>query len=66
MQQTVQSIGITVDPAGQIRAMRIVQLDGAETNFTFSNIRENVPTPDSDFAFAPPPGVTVIDGAAPI
>lgn len=66
MQQTVQSIGITVDAAGQIRAMRIVQVDGAETSFTFTDIRENVPTAASDFVFVPPPGVTIIDGAAPI
>jgi outer membrane lipoprotein carrier protein len=66
MQQTVQSIGITVDAEGQIRGMRIVQTDGAETSFTFTDIRENVPTPDSNFSFTPPPGVTIINGAAPI
>ncbi len=66
MEKTVQSIGITVDAEGQIRGMRIVQVDGAETSFTFSDIRENVPAPESDFTFVPPPGVTVIDGTAPI
>ncbi len=66
MQQTVQSIGITVDAAGQILGMRIAQTDGAETNFVFSDIRENVETPDSEFQFTPPPGVTIIDGVAPI
>ncbi len=66
MQQTVQSIGITVNAEGQIRGMRIVQTDGAETDFTFTGIRENVAAPESDFSFTPPPGVTVINGAAPI
>ena len=66
MQQTVQSIGITVDGAGQIVGMRIVQTDGAETSFTFTDIHENVPAPESDFSFTPPPGVTIINGAAPI
>ena len=66
MQQTVQSIGITVDAAGQILGMRIAQTDGAETNFSFSDIRENVSPPDSEFEFNPPPGVTIIDGVAPI
>ena len=66
MQQTVQSIGITVDAAGQILEMRIVQTDGAETSFAFSEIRENVTTPDSEFQFTPPPGVTIINGVAPI
>lgn len=66
MQQTVQSIGITVDATGQILGMRIVQVDGAETSFVFSDIRENVATPDSEFEFTPPPGVTIINGVAPI
>jgi outer membrane lipoprotein carrier protein len=66
MQQTVQSIGLTVDPAGQIQSMRIVQADGAETSFTFTNLHENVPTPDANFTFTPPPGVTIINGAPPI
>ena len=46
--------------------MRIVEKDGAETSFVFSDIHENVPTPDSDFEFTPPPGVTIFDGAPPI
>jgi len=66
MAQTVQSIGITVDAAGQILGMRIVQVDGAETSFVFGGIEENVATPDSEFTFDPPPGVTVINGVAPI
>jgi outer membrane lipoprotein carrier protein len=66
MQQTVQSIGLTVDAAGQILGMRIVQTDGAETSFVFADIRENVATPDGEFEFTPPPGVTIINGVAPI
>ena len=66
MAQSVQSIGITVDAAGQILGMRIVQVDGAETSFVFTDIRENVTTPDSAFEFTPPPGVTIINGVAPI
>jgi outer membrane lipoprotein carrier protein len=66
MQQTVQSIALTVDAAGQIQSMRIQQTDGATTSFTFTAIHENVPTTDSDFTFTPPPGVTIINGTAPI
>jgi outer membrane lipoprotein carrier protein len=64
--QSVQSIGLTVDPAGQIESMRIQQTDGSTTSFTFTDIRENVTTDAADFTFVPPPGVTIIDGAAPI
>ncbi len=66
MERTVQSIEITVDAAGQILGMRVVQTDGPETSFAFSDLHENVATPDSEFQFTPPPGVTIIDGVAPI
>lgn len=66
MQQTVQSIALTVDATGQIHDMRIEQIDGATTSFTFTGIHENIPTTDSDFTFTPPPGVTIVNGTAPI
>jgi outer membrane lipoprotein carrier protein len=66
MQQSVHTIALTVDPAGQIQSMRIEQVDGATTSFIFTDIHENVPTPDSDFIFTPPPGVTIVNGTAPI
>jgi outer membrane lipoprotein carrier protein len=66
MQQTVRSLALTVDAAGQILGMRLEQTDGATTTFTFSNIHENIPTTDADFTFTPPAGVTIIDGTAPI
>ena len=66
MQQSIHTIALTVDPAGQIQSMRIEQTGGATTSFTFTAIHENIPTPDSDFTFTPPPGVTIINGTAPI
>jgi outer membrane lipoprotein carrier protein len=61
----VSQIALTVDPAGQIQSMRIQQTDGTRTDFTFTAIRENVPTTPADFTFTPPPGVTVINGQPP-
>lgn len=66
MQQRVRSLALTVDAAGLIHVLRIEETDGAVTTFTFTDIRENIPAPAADFQFTPPPGVTVIDGAAPI
>lgn len=66
MQQTVQSVSLTVSPAGEIQAMRIQETDGSSTTFTFTDMRENVPTTASDFTFTPPPGVRLVDGSAPI
>lgn len=66
MEQRVQSLAVTVDAQGAIHTLRIEEIDGAKTTFSFSEMRENVSVSDSDFRFIPPPGVTVIDGAAPI
>jgi outer membrane lipoprotein carrier protein len=66
MQQSIHSIALTVDTAGQIQSMRIEQTDGSSTSFTFTNIHENIPTSDADFTFTPPPGVTIINGTNPI
>jgi outer membrane lipoprotein carrier protein len=66
MQQRLKTLSLTVDATGQIRAMRIEEIDGSTTTFLFSGMRENVATSAADFSFTPPPGVTVVNGAAPI
>jgi outer membrane lipoprotein carrier protein len=66
MQQSIRSIALTIDPAGQIQSMRIDQADGSSTSFTFTAIHENIPTTDADFTFTPPPGVTIVEGISPI
>ena len=62
----VKRLALTVDAAGLIHAMRLEETDGSITSFTFTDEHENVPTHDSDFAFTPPPGVTVVDGQPPV
>jgi outer membrane lipoprotein carrier protein len=66
MQQHLRSLSLTVDATGQIHSMRIDEVDGSTTNFTFTAIRENIPTSAADFIFTPPTGVTTVDGTAPI
>jgi outer membrane lipoprotein carrier protein len=66
MQQRLRSLALTVDAAGQIHAMRLEEIDGATTTFTFSDLHENIPTRDADFTFTAPAGVAIITGAAPI
>ncbi|HEY5329609.1 MAG TPA: outer membrane lipoprotein carrier protein LolA [Acidobacteriaceae bacterium] len=66
MQQRLRSLALTVDASGQIHAMRLEEVDGATTTFTFTDLHENIPTRDSDFTFVPPPGVAIVTGAAPI
>jgi outer membrane lipoprotein carrier protein len=66
LEQRLKLLTLVVTPAGAIQQMRLEEVDGAVTEFTFADMQENVPTKDSDFIFTVPPGVTVVDGLAPI
>lgn len=66
MTQRVKSLALTVTAAGAIQTMRLEEIDGAVTEFAFSGMQENIPVRDSDFTFAPPAGVAIVDGIAPI
>ena len=66
MQQRVKLMTLSVTPAGAIERMRVEELDGSTTEFSFEAVEENVPVRDSDFTFTPPAGVAVIDGLPPI
>jgi outer membrane lipoprotein carrier protein len=66
MAQRVKLLSLWVTGAGAIERMRLEEVDGAVTEFSFSGIEENVPVKDSDFGFVPPAGVTVVQGLAPM
>jgi outer membrane lipoprotein carrier protein len=66
MAQRVKQLALTVTASGAIQTMRLEEIDGAITEFTFSAMQENLPVRDSEFAFTPPAGVAVVDGIAPI
>jgi outer membrane lipoprotein carrier protein len=66
MQQRLKELSLRVTAAGMITAMRLEEVDGAVTEFTFADSVENAPVKDGDFAFTLPPGVSVVNGAAPI
>lgn len=66
MEQRVREIALTVDAHGEIHAMHIAEVDGSTTDFTFSDMKENVPTTDAEFTFTPPAGVAVVDGTTPM
>ncbi len=66
-EQRVAQISITADPAtGLITALKLTEIDGSSTEFQFSAQAENVPAADAEFRFAPPAGVTVVDGLPPV
>ena len=66
MEQRVKELSLWVTAAGAIERMRLEEVDGAVTEFAFSDMQENVPMKDSDFVFTPPAGVTVVQGLPPI
>jgi outer membrane lipoprotein carrier protein len=66
MAQRVKDLSLWVTASGAIERMRLEEVDGAVTEFTFTALQENVPVKDSDFAFVPPAGVTVVQGLPPI
>ncbi|MFY9731395.1 MAG: outer-membrane lipoprotein carrier protein LolA [Candidatus Acidiferrales bacterium] len=49
----------------QARLVRVVlhEAGNIETEFRFGNWEENIPIPEAQFHFQPPPGVTVVDEA---
>jgi outer membrane lipoprotein carrier protein len=66
MEQRVKALSLWVNPSGIIEKMRIEEIDGSVTEFTFTSVEENVPTKDADFTFQAPEGVAIINGLPPI
>jgi outer membrane lipoprotein carrier protein len=66
MAERVHLLTLIVTPTGIIQSMKIEETDGSLTDFTFTNIEENVPVPATDFVFTPPPGVSIVNGQSPI
>jgi outer membrane lipoprotein carrier protein len=64
MSDRVAEVSLDVNPAGEIRRIQIDEVDGSQTEFTFSSMQENVPVEDARFRFYPPPGVELIEGTA--
>ena len=61
MEDRLSSVVLEVSPQGRIDRIRMEEVDGAVTDFRFSNEVENHPVTDSLFKFAPPPGVELVE-----
>jgi outer membrane lipoprotein carrier protein len=66
MQNRLRLLSLTIDATGQIHAMRLEETDSSTTTFTFSDLRENIPTTPADFTLTAPDGIPIVDGTAPI
>ncbi len=65
-QQGMQSLELDTSADGVIQSIRIEQMDGGSTEFHFTKMEENVPLPESEFTFNPPPGVILVDALPPM
>ena len=62
MEDRVSLVVLEVTPDGRIDRIQIEEVDGAVTDFRFSDTAENVAVADNLFRFAPPAGVEVVEG----
>jgi outer membrane lipoprotein carrier protein len=65
-QKRIAKLSLTVTAAGTITGILIVEADGAETRFNFTDEVANASIPDAAFHFAPPAGVPVVDALPPV
>jgi outer membrane lipoprotein carrier protein len=66
MEQRIRRLTLDVSSSGEIRHMMLEEIDGALTEFDFTQVQENVPTQESDFVFSPPEGVTIVNALPPV
>jgi outer membrane lipoprotein-sorting protein len=57
---------VLLEADSQARLVRVVlrEAGNIETEFRFGNWEENIPIPEAQFHFQPPPGVSVVDEAS--
>ena len=56
-------VQLEITPSHQIERIVLVDADGGETEFRFTDPKENLDVPDSRFVFTPPRGVETVEGA---
>ena len=66
MGQRVKQLVLETSSTGQISRIRLEEVDGSATEFSFEASQENLTVPDSLFRFVPPDGVTVVNGLPPV
>jgi outer membrane lipoprotein carrier protein len=61
MEDRISLVVLEVSPEGRIDRIMIEEVDGATTDFRFSEEVENLQVSDNLFKFQPPAGVEVVD-----
>jgi outer membrane lipoprotein carrier protein len=66
MEQRIRLLTLWTSPAGLIQDMKIDEVDGSVTEFSFTSQQENVSTRAEDFIFVPPQDIPVVDALPPV
>lgn len=61
MEQRIKRLTLDVTADGLIQHMKMEEIDGAITEFSFTKVEENVSTKPVDFSFKAPAGVEIVD-----
>lgn len=64
--ERVKELVLDTSADGRITKIRLEELDGASTEFTFDRSEENIAIPESEFRYSPPAGVAVAEGLPPV
>src|SRR5271170_3200270 len=66
MEQRVASLRFTVSSDGRILGIRVEEVDGSVSAFTFTQEVPNPSAGDADFVFHAPAGTEIVDGLPPV
>lgn len=66
MERRVASLALDVGADGAIHSMRLEEVDGAVTAFTFAAEQPNVAASDADFVFHAPKNIPIVEGLPPV
>jgi len=58
----ISEVLLEVTPSSQLARIVLTEVDGATTDFRFTNPKENLEVSDRLFQFTPPPGIETIEG----
>jgi outer membrane lipoprotein carrier protein len=62
MADRVSEVLLEITPSSQLARIVFSEVDGATTEFRFSNLKEDLEVSDRLFQFSPPPGVETVEG----
>ncbi|MGH9512124.1 MAG: LolA family protein [Terriglobales bacterium] len=62
MEDRVSQVLLEINPEHEIFRILLEGTDGSTTEYRFTNQKGNIPIPEQEFHFVPPPGVEIIEG----